>query len=93
LKDIRYSKGGSEKRILSTGDAVMLSTAIYLQDAYGVAIDTFHTFDNAKKKFVPLLGYHEWCEKLTGEKDALARRVCAMKREKPLHPMPRLAGT
>jgi len=93
LKDIRYKKGASEKRRLSTGDAVMLSTVLYLQDAYGVFIDAFHTFDDAKKKFVPLLSYHEWCEQLIGEKDALARRVCAMKREKPVHPTPRLFGT
>ena len=93
LKDIPYSKSGSKKRVLSTGDAVMLATALYLEDGFGVSVDVFHTFDNAKKKFIPLLGYHEWCENLTGEKAALAKRVCAMKREKPLHPSPTLPGT
>jgi predicted nucleic acid-binding protein len=92
LKDIPYRKGASTKRVLSTGDAVMLSTALHLGDAYGVAIDVFHTFDNAKKKFVPLLSYQDWCEGLTGEPAALAKRVCDMKRAKPIHPSPTIPG-
>jgi predicted nucleic acid-binding protein len=91
LKDIPYRKGTSDKRVLSTGDAVMLSTALFLQDTYGVSIDAFHTFDNAKKKFVPLLSYEQWCEGLTGEKRKLADRVCSLSRQKPLHPTPGLA--
>jgi predicted nucleic acid-binding protein len=67
LRDIRYKKGQSDKRALQTGDAVMLATALYLNDAYAVKVDVFHTYDNAKKKFVPLLGYQDWCEGLSGE--------------------------
>lgn len=93
LKDIPYRKGDSTKRALSTGDAVMLATALHLEDAYGVKIDTFHTFDNAKKKFIPLLSYHEWCVGLSGVNAALAKRICDMKREKPIHPSPTLPGT
>lgn len=92
LKDIKYKKGQSTKRALSTGDAVMLATALHLKDAYGVDVDIFHTFDNAKKKYVPLLDYHEWCEGLTGDAAALAKRVCDMKREKPIHPAPTMPG-
>jgi hypothetical protein len=29
----------------------MLASALYVKDAYGVEVDTFHTFDDAKKKF------------------------------------------
>jgi predicted nucleic acid-binding protein len=93
LKDIPYRKGASDKRVLSTGDAVMLATALHLEDAYGVAIDVFHTFDNTKKKYVPLLSYSEWCEGLTGANAALAKRVCDLKRERPIHPTPTLPGT
>lgn len=93
LKDIPYKKGKSVNRRLSTGDAVMLATALYVQDAYEVTLDAFHTFDDAKKKFIPLLSYDQWCEGLTGDKAALARRVCALKRTKPIHPTPVFPGT
>lgn len=90
LKDIPYRKGTSEKRFLSTGDAVMLSTALYVEEALEVKIDCFHTFDNSKKKQVPLLDYHLWCEGLRGAKALLAQRVCGLKRAKPIHPTPEL---
>jgi predicted nucleic acid-binding protein len=93
LKDIPYKKNNSKVRMLSTGDAVMFATALYIQDGYDVAIDAFHTFDDAKKRFIPLLSYHEWCEGLTGAKAMLARRVCALNRTKPIHPTPLLPGT
>ena len=75
------------------GAAVMLATALYLEDAYGVKVDVFHTFDSTKKKLVSLLSYHEWYEALTGDAAKLAKRVCEMKRTKPVHPTPRLPGT
>ena len=90
LKDIPYKKNQSDKRFLSLGDATMLATVLHLEDAYDVKINTFHTYDNTKKKEVPLLSYNEWCDGLTGEKQKLANRVCSMKREKPHHPTPRL---
>ncbi|MDO8431401.1 MAG: hypothetical protein Q7S58_03225 [Candidatus Binatus sp.] len=92
LKDIKYRKGESKNRHLGTGDAIMLATCLYLEDAMGVKADFFHTFDNGKgpKKEVPLLSYHEWCEGLSGEKDQLAQRVCSLKRQQPIHPAPPL---
>jgi predicted nucleic acid-binding protein len=92
LKDIPYRKGDSKKRHLGTGDAIMLATCLYLDEAMGVKPDLFHTFDNGKgpKKEVPLLDYHLWCEGLSGEKAALASRVCALNRQKPIHPSPPL---
>lgn len=91
LKDIPYKKGVSEKRFLSTGDAIMLSTALYIEEAFEVKIDCFYTFDNAQRKQVPLLDYHLWCEGLRGPKAQLAQRVCSLKRAKPIHPTPELA--
>jgi predicted nucleic acid-binding protein len=93
LKDIKYKRGTSDKRVLSTGDAVMLATALHLEDAYGQAIDVFHTFDNAKKKFIPILSYQDWCEGLTGASAALAKRIIDMPRHPPAHPAPHLPGT
>jgi predicted nucleic acid-binding protein len=94
LKDIPYRKGASEKRSLSTGDATMLATALYLQTAYGVKLDAFHTFDDgAQKRAVPIISYHEWCEGLTGPKLLLAQEVIALRRMRPVHPSPRLKGT
>lgn len=91
LRDIPYKKNQSEKRRLTTGDAVMLATALHLSEAYGVQIDAFHTFDNGGKKGeVPLLSYQEWCEGLSGHRLALAKRVIELPRSKPIHPSPRL---
>ena len=91
LKDIPYRKQDSTKRSLSTGDAVMLATALHLEDAYDTKMDIFHTFDDGGKKgHIPLLSYHEWCEGVTGPKFVLARRVFALPRKKPVHPEPRL---
>ena len=56
LRDIPYKKAPSESRVLSTGDSIMLASCLYLEEAYGVRIDEFHTFDAGKKrKTVPLL--------------------------------------
>jgi len=93
LKEIRYRKGKSDKRYLQTGDAIMLATVLHLEDAFGVAVDTFHTFDNAKKKTIPLLSYEQWCEGLTGDALRLAKRVCEIDRKPPIHPTPLLPGT
>jgi len=91
LRDIPYKKNQSEKRKLTTGDAVMLATALHLGEAYGVQIDAFQTFDNGGKKGeVPLLSYQDWCEGLSGQRWALAKRVIDLTRTKPIHPSPRL---
>jgi hypothetical protein len=93
LRDIPYRKGESDKRVLTTPDGIMLATCLNLEDAFGVKLDIFHTFDDGKKRgSVPLLSYHEWCDGLTGENDRLAKRVCAIKRERPVHPTPPLPG-
>ena len=92
LRDIPYRKAESARRVLSVPDAIMLATYLNLKDAFDVNVDVFHTFDDAKKRTIPLLSYHEWCDGLTGENDRLAKRVCAIKRERPVHPTPPLPG-
>jgi predicted nucleic acid-binding protein len=92
LKDIRYRKGESDRRRLTTGDAIMLATCLYAQDVLGVTFEAFHTLDDGRKKEVPLLSYHEWCEGLIGAYLRLAQRVCALNRQRPVHPEPMFDG-
>jgi len=91
LKDLKYKKNNSNKRILTTGDATMLATALELEEVYSTSIDYFHTFDKGNGprsveggKGIPLLTFEEWCEGL--EDDPLAKRVIKMKRCEPIHP-------
>jgi predicted nucleic acid-binding protein len=90
LRDIPYRKQNSKNRVLSTGDSIMLATALHLADGYGVEVDTFHTFDDGGKGGVPIISYHEWCDGLTGPKAVLAKRITALARKRPIHPEPRL---
>lgn len=67
----------------------MLATAIQLDDAFGVKVDAFHTFDNGgQKRQLPILSYQDWCEGLTGAKAALAKRVVSLPRKPPVHSSP-----
>lgn len=93
LKDLPYKKNNSTKRILTTGDAIMLATALELELTYKVKLDAFHTFDNGKGprspeggKAIPMLTYEEWCEGI--ESDPLASRVIQLNRCTPVHPSP-----
>ncbi len=94
LKDIPYSKNNSNKRVLTTGDAIMLATALELEDTYNVKIDAFHTYDNGRGKGnpegkgVPLLSYHEWCTDIS--ENHLVDRVIKMNRCMPIHTQPGL---
>ncbi len=95
LKDLPYKKSNSTKRILTTGDAIMLATALELESSYGVELDIFHTFDNGGGprspeggKAIPMLTYQDWCEGI--ESDPLAARVIEMDRRKPIHPTPNM---
>lgn len=45
LKDVEYKKSGNTRRVLTTGDALMLATAVEIEDTYGVSLDAFHTYD------------------------------------------------
>ncbi len=95
LKDLAYKKGATTKRVLTTGDAIMLATALELQDTYGVTVNAFHTFDNGngprgpEGKGVPLLTYETWCEGI--ETNPLAKQVMELNRCKPIHPSPGLS--
>jgi len=95
LRDIVYKKGGGERR-LGTPDAIIVATALYVQEAEGIKLDALHTFDKGKKpgedgkKTVPLLGFEEWCENLTPTQNAVVAPVIALKRTEPKHPAPGL---
>jgi hypothetical protein len=93
LRELRYTKSPDGVRVLSVPDAIMLATCLNLQDAFGVKIDVFHTFDDGKKGGTPLLSFHDWCNGFTDEDDALTKRVCALRRQKPIHPRPELPLT
>jgi predicted nucleic acid-binding protein len=96
LRDLPYKKGKSTKRRLGTPDAIILATAIHLQDDYGVKLDAFHTFDGGGRKdlegnrSIPMLGFEGWCEGFTPDQLAVAQRVIDLPRCKPIHPDPGL---
>ena len=93
LRDLSYKKGGGVRR-LGTADAIILATALYLQDAEGLTLTAFHTFDKGRKPDevgkapVPLLGFEEWCEGFSPEQMAVVEPVIALNRTAPIHPDP-----
>lgn len=94
IRDLPYSKANSNKRQLSTPDAIMLATCVHLEDDLGVKVDGFHTYDKGKRrgidgKGIPLLTYEEWCVGFS-ENDFAARAI-RLNRGEPKHPEPRLA--
>lgn len=89
LKDVPYRKNSSGKRVLSTGDALMLATALELKlSPYNVELDAFHTFDDGKGKnserkgkCIPLLSYQEWIRDC--DPPDLVKEVIELNRCKP----------
>ena len=91
LRDIRYSKGKSKRRVLSVPDSVMFATAIFVEDDLRKKISAFHTFDKGgARNAIPMLGYEDWCEGLEPKQRHLAERVIRLPRSKPQHPNPDL---
>ena len=89
LKDVQYKKNNSENRVLSTGDALMLATALELQlSPFNLELDAFHTFDDGKGKnserkgkCIPLLSYQEWIK--DSDPSELVKKVIELNRCKP----------
>lgn len=82
-------------RDLATPDAILLQTCVFIRDILGVDDIIFHTFDEGKArsangKSVPLLGFENWYPS-TNRPDCI-KKVCSLRREKPLHPQPLIAG-
>jgi predicted nucleic acid-binding protein len=50
LRDLPYRKGTSPGRRLATPDAIMLASAVHLQQAFGVNLNHFHTYDDGKRR-------------------------------------------
>lgn len=98
LRDLPYRKGDSANRRLSTPDAIILSTAVHLRDAYGVAFAAFHTFDGGGKKdldgnkSIPILGYETWCDGFSGDQMSVASKVITLNRCRPIYPAPKIPG-
>ena len=95
LKDLPYEKSASKGRRLSTTDAIMLASCLDIEDTWGLEMDAFHTFDDGKKrgpegKMVPLLSFHEWCERFTQDELMIADPVIRINRCKPEHAAPYL---
>ena len=94
LKDVPYCRQNSRGRVLTTGDAIMLATALEIEETYGVSLDAFHTFDNGRGKGspegkgIPLLDYHLWLEGV--ERTEIVDRTVALNRCKPIHGQPSL---
>ena len=95
LRDVKYKKKGSNKRILTLGDAIMLASALELEDTYDIKLDAFHTYDNGygkghpEGKGLPVLSYHEWLEDVKVGGDI--ERVVNLNRCKPIHSTPELS--
>jgi predicted nucleic acid-binding protein len=90
LRDLPYMKGKSKERRLSVPDAVMLATAVYSRQ-YCTDFRGFHTFDRGgKRREIPIIGYEEWLDGVTGEKRRIADQVSNMIRCLPEHPTPEL---
>jgi predicted nucleic acid-binding protein len=95
-RDLPYRKGTLPGRRLATPDAIILASAVYLVDAFGVKIDHFHTFDEGNRsgpdgRSAPMLSYQDWCEGFTPEQIAVAKPVIDLDRRRPIHPSPRLS--
>lgn len=95
LRDLTYKKGAGERK-LGTADAIILATALYLQDAAGIKLSAFHTFDKGRKPDelgkspVPLLGFETWCEGFSPDQMAIVQPVIDLNRTPPIHPQPDL---
>jgi len=88
LRGFTYTKNGGNRR-LGTPDAIHLATALALQDSFRVPLDALHTFDRGMNgKAAPIIGLEDWCDGC--KDDEVVRKVIALKREPPLHRVPRL---
>jgi hypothetical protein len=102
LRDLPYRKGASAGRRLGTPDAIILATAIHLEQAYQIKLDAFHTYDKGKgkgdfddaddriKKPVPIIGYETWCDGFDVAHQATSSLVTNLNRCPPIHSSPKL---
>lgn len=92
LRDLPYAKDGGVRK-LGTPDAIILATALYLQEAEGITLTAFHTFDKGKKpdengkKPVPLIGFEGWCQGFSALQMEVVAPAIALNRTQPIHPV------
>jgi hypothetical protein len=80
-------------RLLGTGDAIHLATALYLRNSLGISNLVFHTLDEGKGetwegRCIPLLGFERHYPSAIRNKQIQA--ACDLPREKPLYPQLKL---
>lgn len=83
------------QRSIATPDAIILATCLFAKDQLGIEDIVFHTTDEGKGKnwygrSVPIIGFERWFPEST--RTDMVKRVCALPREKPVHPEPTLEG-
>jgi len=95
LRDVKWQREkpseGEKPRQMTLGDAIHISTAIWLKNSQNVSDLEFMTFDNSSQKSIevdgghkslPLLDAHEYAFGNSGNDDVKA--VCLMPRLKPI---------
>lgn len=91
---ITYPRGHEESsRVVSTPDAIILMSAVYLQAHLGVKDLTVHTLDEGKGKnwsgkCIPLIGFEKYYP--PESRTETVQQVCALNKSFPSHPQPDL---
>ena len=96
LRELDFKKSGSNKRVLTLGDSLMLATAIILEDYWQIDFSGFFTFDKGRgktaendkggNKAIPLIGFGEWLKHCPEEPHV--ERVRQLNPRVPSHPNP-----
>ena len=86
---------GPKQRSIATPDAIIMMTCLFAKEQLGIEDIVFQTTDEGKGKnwygrSVPIIGLERWF--LESTRTEMVKRVCAMPREKPIHPEPMLEG-
>lgn len=82
-------------RAIATPDAIVMMSAVYARDAHGISDIVLQSTDEGKGKgwfgrSVPIVGFERWYPEAT--RTDRVKEVCALPREKPIHPEPELFG-
>jgi hypothetical protein len=81
-------------RVISTPDAIMLTSCLFARDALGINDIVLHSTDEGKSsgpdgKCIPIIGFEKWFPERM--RTPIVTSVCSLLREKPNHPEPTLS--